>query len=181
MIHVLWTESLHQGSSMLSQIDDFAVRFPIWIALIAYGATTFLLARRYDLAARWVWSLGCVAYLAHVAFAFEMHHSWSHQAAFQSTLERTESTTGVQTGLGIYLNYLFTLIWIFDAGHWWIAGLKKYHNRPAWILLLLHGFFLFMIINGAIIFAQGPVRWLGIIVVITTLLVPFVRQSASDR
>jgi hypothetical protein len=72
-------------------------------------------------------------------FAFEIHHDWSHAAAIQSTLERTESTTGFRTGAGLYVNYLFTLVWVSDAVYWWLAGVKRYRDRPAWMMLTLHG------------------------------------------
>jgi hypothetical protein len=161
-------------------VEDFAVRSSIWFALIAYGAAILSLAFRYQSLARVAWSIGCLAYLVHVALAFEIHHDWSHGAAFQSTLERTESTTGFRTGFGLYLNYLFTLVWITDAVYWWLAGVTSYRDRPAWINLTLHGFFLFMIFNGAIVFTNGPARWLGIAVVSTAMLALWKIRTDAD-
>ena len=86
--------------------------------------------------------------------------------AAQSTMEQTESTTGIKTNVGIYVNYFFTLVWAIDASIWWLGGLKRYAQRR-WIHpALLHGFFVFMIFNGAIVFASGPARYLGIVVLL---------------
>jgi hypothetical protein len=146
-------------------IDDFAVRVPIWLALIAYGVAVGLnVDGRPRLARRW-WTIGCLAYLIHVAFAFQTLYLWSHQVAWDSTLDRTAAITGIETGVGLYVNYLFTLVWVVDAAYWWRAGTQRYDSRSRWITVSIHLFFLFMVFNGAIVFASGPARWLGFLVV----------------
>jgi glucan phosphoethanolaminetransferase (alkaline phosphatase superfamily) len=146
-------------------LDDLWTRLPIWLALIAYGASvTALLCDRYAVA-KWLWTIGCGFYLMHVAFAFHIHYAWNHQTALTKTIDQTRAQTGFETSLGIYFNYAFTLIWCLDVMYWWWAGTKTYRGRRKVIAWSLHLFFLFMVVNGAIVFASGPARWLGIAVV----------------
>lgn len=165
-------------------IEDFWTRSSIWLALVFYAVSVVIQllshsqrtseSRYADNLARMTWTLGCLCYMAHVGLAFQIHHGWSHKAATLSTMEQTQSTTGIRTGVGIYVNYFFTLVWVFDASNWWIAGVKRYAARRRITTALLHGFFLFMIFNGAIVFATGPARYLGI-AVIFTVVVAYIR------
>lgn len=58
------------------------VAVTIWTALALYAAGEYGRTRRPPAAwARPVWLAGALAYLAHVAAAFAVHHDWSHAAA----------------------------------------------------------------------------------------------------
>jgi hypothetical protein len=105
--------------------------------------------------ARWCWTWSIFCFLVHVGMAFHYYHHWSHADAF----ERTRRISGL--GEGVYLSYLFGLLWGADAGWWWIAP-DRYAARSRWIDLLLHGFMLFMVFNGMIVFETGPIRWAGV-------------------
>ncbi len=107
--------------------------------------------------ARWCWTWGIVCFLVHVGMAFHYYHHWSHADAF----ERTRRISGL--GEGIYFSYLFGLVWAADAVWWWIAP-SRYMARSRWIDASLHGFMLFMVFNGMIVFETGPIRWAGVIV-----------------
>ena len=111
--------------------------------------------------ARILWTLGLAFFLVHVAAAFHVFYDWSHAVGFAETARQTRELTGFESGYGLYLNYLFTGVWLADATYWWLSGLERYAARPAWITFLVHGFFLFMIVNGAVVFVKGPARWLG--------------------
>ena len=60
---------------------------------------------------------------------------------------------------------MFTLIWIADAVWWYVVGDARYLLRSKWLVVALHGFFLFMIVNGTIVFGRGPVRAFGAVLV----------------
>jgi hypothetical protein len=45
---------------------------------------------------------------------------------------------------------------------WWWRGLEVYRRRPRWIQASVHAFFAFMFFNATVVFAAGPVRWLGL-------------------
>lgn len=144
-------------------LEDFPTRFPVWLALMMYALTVGCWSRRKMEWAKWCWTVGCLSFLVHVIAAFQLHYQWSHEVAVKQTKNQTEAVTGVSSGFGIYVNYLFTLIWVADAVAWWALGSERYANRSGWLAALIHGFFVFMIFNGAVVFASGTARWIGLV------------------
>src|SRR5687767_9943408 len=103
---------------------EWLTRWTVRGALGLYVVTAVLrLADRERRAARVVWTVGCVLFLAHVACAFHFAHGWSHADAYRQTARQTRELFGLDWGGGLYLNYLFTLAWVVDAGYWWAGGL----------------------------------------------------------
>ena len=141
------------------------VALTIWTALLLYTAGEYGRTRRPAAAwARPVWLLGAAAYLAHVAAAFATHHGWSHAAAYAYTTARTEALLGLAWGGGLWVNHAFTVLWVGEA-LWWQMRPAGYAGRaPAWTPAV-PGAFLFMIVNGAVVFVDGPGRWLGVAIV----------------
>lgn len=110
---------------------------------------------------RLLWTAGCVTFLGHVGLAFQ-YHDWSHAVAEKHTAERVQALLGWNFGGGIYFNYLFMLLWISDVAWSWVAA-ASYRTRPIWVDRGLHAFLLFIAINGAIIFENGPTRPAGLV------------------
>jgi hypothetical protein len=144
-----------------TEIGPAAIAGTIWLTLLAYfAAMTLILARAPGgsddgrSARRW-WTLAVVAYLLHVAAAFHFHHRWSHDRAYQMVQEQSGF------GPGIFITYFFTLIWMLDAGWWWLAPASR-ERRPRWLEIALHAFLAFILFNGAVVFEGGPVRWLSL-------------------
>lgn len=117
--------------------------------------------REWQATARLAWTMGCISFLAHIASAFEYFHGWSHWAAYEDTARRTEEVTGLAWGGGLYLNYLFAVVWLADAAWWW-RGLKQYEKRPRAIDWAVQGFMAFMFFNATVVFATGPTRIGGV-------------------
>ena len=150
--------------------SELVVRASIWLALVGYLAGALhACAPRYGAVwsrvARILWTLGCAALLVHVISAFHVHYLWSHRTALDETARRTAELTGRATGAGLYLNYLFAVLWALDAAWWW-RGLEAYRRRSPIVVVALHGFLFFMVFNGTVVFASGPVRWLGVAIAI---------------
>jgi len=101
-------------------------------------------------------------YLVHVGCAFNFYHHWSHAAAYDDTSRRTAELLGAGWGAGLYFNYVFTVAWIVDVIWWW-KGLAVYRSRARWIQVGVHAFFAFMFFNAVVVFASGPIRWLGLV------------------
>ena len=144
---------------------ELLTKLTVWLAICAYacGAALLLVARgrAHVLArARWVWTIGCALFLAHVVCAFGFFHRWSHDAAYRETARRTAEMTGLHWGGGIFLNYLFAAVWLADTLWWWLAP-ASFARRPPWLASSWHAFFFFMVFNGTIVFGKGPVRWFG--------------------
>lgn len=147
---------------------ELLTRGSVWLALVAYalGAAMMLLSRgraRWVAGARWVWTMGCVLFLVHVGCAFGFYHGWSHAAAYHETARQTAEMTGVRWGGGLFLNYVFALAWVADVLWWWLAP-ERYAHCSRRLAAVWHGFFFFMVFNGAVVFAKGPVRWLGVLI-----------------
>ena len=168
LLAVLWLALLgfiwaHQFRGKVPD-RDFLPRNTIRLALAYYALAATLMLRLRPVGwsaatssgrlARACWTLACLAYLLHVACAFHYAHHWSHAEAY----EHVRQAGGV--GEGIFVSYLFTLLWTGDVIWWWTAP-AGYARRFPWIDRLLHGFMLFVIFNATVVFEFGPVRWAG--------------------
>lgn len=139
-----------------------AVRLTVWAALLAWVIAEW---RRTAPAAsptsgRWAWTLGALNALVHAALAFHVHHAWSHDAAFADTARQTDAVTGLDWGGGLYVNYAFLGVWTADVVWWWLAP-SSYKSRPRPLGAAFRAFLWFMFVNGAFVFARGPLRWVG--------------------
>lgn len=142
-------------------VGVFLVKFTVRVALGLYAIAAGLMLflddhgwRGETLAgwlARWCWSLGAATFVVHVLFAFHYYHHWSHAHA----VAHTQAVSGF--GYGIYISHGFTLLWLCDAALWWLRP-AAYAARSWWIGRGLHGFMLFIIFNGTIVYEQGPIR-----------------------
>ena len=76
------------------------------------------------------------------------------------TARQSAALTGWHWGGGLYFNYVFAAAWLADVLWWWLAP-ASFTRRSRSLTALWHGFFFFMVFNGAVVFGHGPVRWLG--------------------
>lgn len=100
--------------------------------------------------------------LVHIAVSFQVHYQWSHDLAVVETARQTRDLTGVDWGGGVWLNYLFALVWITD-GVWWVTHPTGHARRSRWLKWGTHGFLAFMLFNATVIFGSTMARFLGII------------------
>jgi len=148
------------------QNGDVVVRFSIWLSIGAWSLAEWwrLLqprAVRGAESARIAWTLGAGFALLHVLAAFHIHHGWSHAAAVAETARQTEEALGMRVGAGVYVNYAFLAVWIADVLWWWLSP-ASYGSRPRAVDATIRLFLCFMFVNGAIVFARGPVRLVGL-------------------
>lgn len=140
----------------------------IWTALAAYAAGEAGRVRpcgaRSEGWARTIWSIGAALYLAHVVVAFDRAYAWSHGAAYAHTAARTRTLFGVDWGGGIWVNYLFTALWTAEAMWWWWSP-EGYRGRARPVEYAVRATFLFMIVNGAVVFVSGASRYAGAAIV----------------
>ena len=140
----------------------------IWAALVLYVIGEF--GRSLRPSPSWtrpVWILGSICYVCHVISAFSLHHHWSHSAAYVYTATTTYNFLGIDSGLGLWVNYVFTAIWIGEGllPDRWGLTVNRRLNR------VVRSVFLFMIINGAVVFVAGPQRWFGLLLVAALLTI----------
>ena len=160
---------------------EFLTRATIWMALVTYtGAEVYrsgLLINADDRRSRILWSLGCLLYVTHVVSAFHNSYDWSHTVAAAETLRQTEILIGTSWSGGIFINYLFTLFWCGETAWWWLKP-TDYLNRPLWVQRTTWAVFLFMILTGAVVFVEGPMRWFGASIAVTLV---WTWQACSRR
>jgi hypothetical protein len=133
------------------------------LAIVAWAAAEWLKRReprgRYS-AARAIWTAGVLLLAGHTLAAFHVVHGWSHRAAAVETARQTAALTGLSWSGGLFVNYAFLGVWAADAAWWWAAP-ASYRDRPSAIQTAVFVFFMFMFVNGAIVFADGAMRVLG--------------------
>lgn len=143
-----------------------ALYLTIWAALCLFTAGEIGRAR----SARrlgWPWhasALGLALSVVHTVIAFDVVHGWSHDDAVRNTALQTERVFGSAVGRGVYVNYVFFLVWLIDLVQWRRDG--GIERRSTGALLALHIFYLVIILNAAVIFAAGSRRLAGAALVI---------------
>ena len=146
------------------------VPLTIWLSLVAYTASEAGRSGRLTVLGREgprvMLTVGCLLYLAHVVAAFSSEHAWSHATAYASTARQTEALFGLDWGGGLYVNYAFSALWVSEVVWWWMAS-ASYLHRERWKHITVRAVFLFMIANGAVVFVNGPMRWVGLAIVAT--------------
>jgi len=135
---------------------DLVTRQTARVGVLFWGvASAALLLRRREMG-RAAWTVGCATYLVHVATAFDRVHGWSHAAAVQ----HVEAVSGF--GPGLFVSYLFTVVWAVDAAWWWVDRLA-YDSRPIWLDRTVHVFFAFVVFNATVVYETGLIRGAGLI------------------
>jgi hypothetical protein len=170
------------GKSSRMDTGQWLTRGTIWGALTLYVAAEVIrFIRRAGASeplARALNSLGCLAFLAHVACAFHYYHHWSHTAAYADTARQTNIYFGWDWGGGLYFNYAFLLLWVGQAIHSWATPPTS--SRAGWLAWILRGFVMLMMVNGAVVFAHGPLKWFGLLLCLLLILCWWPR-SAGQR
>lgn len=145
---------------------DAAIAWTARLAVMGYlGRVAIDIAGRTDdrsqQFARWLWTLGLAIFLLHVAAAFHFRHHWSHAAAWAHVRQQTQSLTGWDSGVGLFINDGFALLWMVDCGLWW-RSLHWPRNRPAyWTVQAISAFLVF---NATVVF--GPPGWKMVAVIV---------------
>lgn len=140
---------------------QMGARLAMDASCVLYVGALAALLRERRAAFALLWTAACLFYLAHAAGAFAFHHGWSHQRAWEETARQTEALFGVRTGMGIWWNYAFTVVWVGDAVWWWSRP-RSYEARPRWLSAAVHGYMGFLFFQGAVVFGSGWIRWFGV-------------------
>jgi len=146
---------------------DLLLYASAWVSLVAWATAEWRRARA-PRAARLAFTLGFVALVLHSLAAFHARYGGSHALALADTARQTERATGRALGAGLYVNYGFLALWAVEVLLWWRAP-ASYRARPRALAWSVRVAFVFMFVNGAIVFAGGPVRALGVACVLAVL------------
>jgi hypothetical protein len=150
----------------MASVGESFTRWTVRLCLVYYALAAVLMLRLLPSdwrtatfsgrLARWCWTLAWATCIVHILIAFQFIHHWSHQAAYQHTAD----VGGF--GPGIYINYLFALLWTADVVWWWLAP-RSYARRPHRTGWLLHAFMAFIIFCATVVFGSGLIRWAGLL------------------
>ena len=129
--------------------------------------------------ARYCWFTGSLLSTIHAVASMAYHHQFKHQLAFEDTAYQTQQVIGIAVGIGIYFNYAFVIIWLFDA-LWLIRFTQSYTLRNRRFDWLVYGYLAFIAFNGAIVFETGLTRWFALLA-FTFLAITYVRNTRSEK
>jgi hypothetical protein len=146
-------------------------------ASIAVAVVLWAVAEVFS--SRVLWSVALGLALLHSAVAFIVFYGGSHAIARDATMRQTAALTGVSFPGGIYVNYVFLAVWSADAAWWWLAP-RAYEHRARWISAITHGFIFFIMLNGAVIFADGWARVIGVVAIAAVVVGAWHRYDSSD-
>jgi hypothetical protein len=141
------------------------------LATIAWALGEALMRRtaRSDRWARAIWTIGISLAVIHVVLAFHLVYAWDHEAAVAATARQAADRFGWGWRGGIYVNYVFLAWWLADVGWWWLAPASRAARSPR-IETARLAVFTFMFLNGAVVFASGTGRLVGVASVTVVLL-----------
>jgi hypothetical protein len=151
-----------------------------WAWFAVFGTITaavFAWAIAEIFRSRIAWTAGAVLSTLHSVAASGTFYAWSHDVAREMTRRQTEAQTGIDFSGGIYFNYAVLAVWLSDAASWWLS--PRWREHRSWrVSAAIHGFLFFMIVNGAVIFADGFARVAGTLCVTAVVLA---RASRARR
>ena len=131
------------------------ILWTIRLCLIAWALSAVAFLRGSSArAVRW-WAGAGLLYLAHIAAAFAFRYHWSHAAAVAETARQTRALFGIDWGGGVWCNYALGALWTADLA--W----RRLGEPPRARTAAVQAYFVFLAVNGAIVFAAGPVRWIS--------------------
>lgn len=141
------------------------------LATLAWAAGEVMMRRspQADRWARTAWTVAILLAAVHVGLAFHFVYAWNHETAVAETARQAAERFGVGWRGSIYVNYVFLAIWLADVCWWWAAP-ASHGSRSIRFEIARLATFVFMFVNGAIIFASGIGRLAGIAAVAAVLL-----------
>jgi hypothetical protein len=152
------------------------------LATVAWGVGETLMGRSmaFDRMARASWTAGITLALVHVFLAFDLVYEWDHQAAVEATVRQAADHFGTAWRGGIYVNYVFLAWWLGDVAWWWLAPASR-AARPRALEAARFAFFVFMFLNGAVVFASGVGRIIGTLAISAVLASRTARSAYRTR
>jgi hypothetical protein len=124
---------------------------------------------------RLLWTAGAAANLAHVLLAMQIIYGWDQHLAFAGIARQTFEETGLDSGIGLYINYAFSGLWLADAISWWLFP-RRNARRSRWLDGILQFVFLFMFFNATVVFGKSLIRIVGAILCPLAVIGWFIRS-----
>lgn len=145
----------------------------IWISLVLFvaaqhGQRAWTPTSRLPRWVTWANASGLALCVVHIAIAMGSVHGWSHAAAAEATALQTDSVYVLRWGGGLFVNYLFVIVWAGEAWSRTRASRSVFAGAAAtWALRI---FYAIVVFNAAVVFARGSMRAAGLVLVAALLL-----------
>ena len=159
---------------------DALLYLSVWISLSLFALAEVARARTARAWPRAVSAAGLVLMIVHILIAMGGRHDWSHTSALAATAAQTGDVYGLDWGGGVYVNYVFVVLWILVVLRCWgdqpgAAGAGRVPNAIVWAV---RWGFLIIIANAAVVFAGGWRRLAGAAIV-GALVVAWFRKGRA--
>ncbi|MEZ6091432.1 MAG: hypothetical protein R3C05_26125 [Pirellulaceae bacterium] len=148
------------------------------VAIVAYGiAWWFALstkragnkhAGRFNASNAW-YSTSVLLMFVHVGVAYAIAHRWSHRAAMEHAAIETRETLGFEFAPGLYVNFVFLLVFLIDTIWRWRVKNPRLRN-PAKLACAIDGSIAFIFLMATLVFEEGPIR---LVSAIGTIVIAF--------
>ena len=135
----------------------------------AIGEALMRRSAALDRVARAVWTAGIALAAVHVILAFHLVYGWNHEAAVEATTQQMTDVVGWGWRSAIHVNYVFLALWAADVCWWWFAP-RSHGSRPTRVETIRRIIFAVMFFNGAVVFATGFGRLVGIASLVVVLI-----------
>jgi hypothetical protein len=157
-----------------------ALYVTIWLSMILFVAgeagKRFARADSSMKWPRWAWTIGVTLCAVHMGMAMAVRYGWNHQEAVRATAEQAAAVYDINWRSGLYVNYVFLLIWAGETA-WWAASPRTYLSRGAILEWSLRTFYFVIIFNAVVVFARPMMRPVGMLM-IAALVATWVRKGA---
>lgn len=129
----------------------------IWLATLLFVAGEWGKGSPSRATYPWTWRIhaaGVGLLTLHILIGLGHVHGWDPGRAMADTARQTLEIYGVAVGAGVYVNFLFVLVWAIDTGSW-RASPGRAELRPAALRWSLRAFYFLILFNGTVVFAHG--------------------------
>jgi hypothetical protein len=144
----------------------------------AVGETLMRRSAALDRLARATWTVGIALAVLHVVLAFHVVYSWNHEAAIVATTRQMIERFGWGWRGAIHVNYAFLALWTADVFWWWFSP-RSHASRAMWLETARRVIFAIMFFNGAVVFATGVGRFVGMASLFLVLIALFSRRPRT--
>ena len=152
----------------------------IWLSMILFvggeAGKRFVRADNTPKWPWWAWTIGVIFCAVHMAIAMAVRYDWNHQDAVRATAEQAAGVYGITWSGGLYVNYVFLLIWAGETA-WWAISPSAYLSRGAALMWSLRAFYFVIIVNAVVLFARPAMRPAGLLLT-AALVGAWIRISA---
>ncbi len=110
------------------------------------------------------WTGAALANLCHALLAFAIVYGWSHDTFVEEVVLRTQENLGISLPWLVHLTYASVILWLLDALWSWVKP-ASWWGRVTLVQGGIRGLLSLALMLNVAAFADGPIRWVGVVAV----------------